>query len=371
MARSRSVADYFLVGCFFVLLAIPGGLQLIGAGTIGTQENRVLAAPPQMPVDRATLIALPHKIDAFLDDRFGLRTTLIRWNSMVRLKLGVSSASAVAIGRKHFLFYAYHPERLLEQHTGEDVYKPAELERWVATAEENRKWLAERGIAYYIVVAPDKSTIYPEYLPDYPPLPNSTTRLDQLVARLQKSPDLELIDPRQELRAAKAEHRIYPYADSHWGPRGAFIAYKMLMDRIRLRFPSAQPVALDNYDIKVEPTPGDLAAQLSLYDVLLYPEDGFYWRGKSHQLEVSRIPGKRPWGWPENHIKTDLSDKPRLLVQGDSFTDYVMGPLFLYETFKDPIYTHHNGTTLDYDLINETHPDIVVLEVAERYLTIP
>ena len=70
-------------------------------------------------------------------------------------------------------------------------------------------------------------------------------------------------------------------------------------------------------------------------------------------------------------IGTDLDDQPRILIQGDSFTDYVLGPLFLYETFKNPVYIHHNGTELNKPLIEKVKPDIVVLELAERYLMLP
>jgi hypothetical protein len=56
--------------------------------------------------------------------------------------------------------------------------------------------LAKRGIAFYILVAPDKNTIYPEKLPDYPR--GTVTRIDQLAARVRSS-DLALIDPREQL----------------------------------------------------------------------------------------------------------------------------------------------------------------------------
>ena len=56
---------------------------------------------------------------------------------------------------------------------------------------------------------------------------------------------------------------------------------------------------------------------------------------------------------------------------GDSFADYVLGPNFLYETFRDPVWTHHNLGTFNFELVKELHPDIVIFQFAERYLHSP
>ena len=66
-------------------------------------------------------------------------------------------------------------------------------------------------------------------------------------------------------------------------------------------------------------------------------------------------------------IHTNLRDRPRLLIMGNSFSDYVLGPNFLYETFRDPVWTHHNLGTSNFDL-EGGKPDLVIFQFAERYL---
>lgn len=365
-----NLGQILLVVLTAICLVLPAALQITGLAK-PPSENRTLAAPPRWPVTLTDYRTFPQRSTAFLNDHFGLRSQLVRWNSELRLDLGTSSSPSVAIGRNGFLFYAYHPERLLEQHTGEDVFTPSELEQWMKSVAADRDWLKQRGIAFYILIAPDKSTIYPELLPDYPQLPRTTTRLDQLTARLKTVQGLQVIDPRAALWRAKQTERIYPRADSHWGPRGAFIAYNELMEQVVRAFPNAHAVRLNQYKSSIVPMPGDLAFLLNLYDVLIYPEVQFQWKGRSHLISTDERPQQSDWGWPVKFIHTDLPDSPRLLVLGDSFTDYVMGPLFLYQTFRDPVYTHHNGTALDRRLIEMTRPDLVVLELAERYLRLP
>jgi hypothetical protein len=113
---------------------------------------------------------------------------------------------------------------------------------------------------------------------------------------------------------------------------------------------------------------GDLAFLLNLYEDLLYPEEALIRKGQSHLISTDQRPPQPYWGWPVKFMHTDQMENPHVVVFGDSFTDYVLGPTFLYETFRDPVYTHHRGLELDRSLIEATKPDLVILQLAERYL---
>jgi hypothetical protein len=144
------------------------------------------------------------------------------------------------------------------------------------------------------------------------------------------------------------------------------------MERVRERFPGVEPAAPQDYAIAPGPGPSDQAFLLGLHEDLSYTVER--WRRRaSHQIRtVTRNPTPGdPWGWPVRFTETDLKDKPRALIFGDSFTDYVLGPIFLYETFRDPVYTHHNGGTFDFRLVEEAKPDLVIVQFAERYLAVP
>jgi hypothetical protein len=365
--RARAWA---LVALFFGLVSIPALVQV--ANLDGPQVtiigNRMLAPPPHW-MGFAKLRELAKATDAYIDDHFGLRSRLVRLNSLARYHLGVSSTPKVVIGKDGWLFYA--AEKIMEQHTGENVFTPEELERWVAVMTANRDWLARRGIAFAIMIAPDKNTIYPEKLPAYPRPPGRTTRADQLAERLRRT-DLVLVDPRQALSEAKAQHpKAYYEGDSHWSQRGAFIAYRLLMERLQAAVPAAAAAAPEDYDIAPnQPAPADLAALLALEHDLAYTAERWT-RRATHQVRTTTRNPTPPWGWPVRFVETDLKDRPRLLAFADSFTDYVLGPSFLYETFRDPVFTHHNGGTFDFRLVDEVKPDVVVVEFAERYLALP
>src|SRR5215469_5741672 len=163
---------------------------------------------------------------------------------------------------------------------------------------------------------------------------------------------------------------VYFGGDTHWLERGAFVAYEMLMERVRKRFPSVMPYTLDDFTIVyAQPAAADLAAHLALD--LHYTVERMIPKWKSHQMAPQKTTFRPDWNWRITENQNDLTDRPRVLVFGDSFMDYVLGPHLLYETFRDPVWTFtygSNGGTLDFNLVKEVKPDIVLVQFAERYL---
>jgi hypothetical protein len=346
------------------MLLAPLITQITGFAADSANEKRTLAPFPTVNSLREIKL-LPKLSENYVNDRFGLRSQLVHFNNLMRYRLGISSTRDVVVGKDGWLFYT--ADRLMEQHTGADIFTPAELENWVKWMEADRDWLAKRGIAFYIIIAPDKNTLYPEKLPDYPR--GAVTRIDQLAARLKQS-DLEFIDPRDELfRVKAAGEMVYTPGDTHWNERGAFVAYQMLMERIRKQHPSLVPYSLDDYNIAyAAPAASDLTYMLTLDKDLSYSVERMFPKWKSQQIAPQATVYRSGWGWRITENKNDLKDRPRLLVFGDSFTDYVLGPYMLYETFRDPVWTFHMGGAFNFDLVDEVKPDIVVVQFAERYL---
>ena len=353
-----------VIALFTAMVLTPFVAQLIGLTSGASTENRTLAPAPKVNSLRE-LKFLPKMSEAYVNDRFGLRQRLVHANSLIRYKLGLSSTRDVVIGKDGWLFYT--ADKLMEQHTGADIFTPVALENWVKQMEANRDWLARRGVAFYVLIAPDKNTIYPEKLPDYPR--GATTRMDQLVARLRSS-DLEFIDPRADLLRVKSQgEMVYTPGDTHWSERGGLVAYELLMQRVQKKFPSIVPLTLDDFTKSVgTPMAADMAYLLALDNDLKYQVERLTPKRKSRQTAAQSVVFRPGWGWRITENKNDLVDAPRLLVFGDSFTDYVLGPNMLYETFRDPVYTHNNGGTFNFNLVREFKPDIVVVEFAERYL---
>jgi hypothetical protein len=329
-------------------------------------ENRVLAPPPAVRSIKE-FRNFPKMAEAYVNDRFGLRSELVHLNSLWRYRMGISSTPSVVIGSDGWLFYT--ADKLMEQHTGSDIFSPPELENWVHWMEVTRDWLAQRNIGFYVLIAPDKDVIYPEKLPLFPRRANGTTRLDQLAERLTRS-TIEYIDPTAALIKAKlAGVPVYIEADSHWTEQGAFVAYSMLMEHIRKRYPNVEPLHSDDYTVtQGRPIATDLLRLLALEDDFRYTVERLILKRQRPTLGPPVISMRPGWAWRVVETKTQLPDKPRVLVFGDSFTDYVLGPGMLYETFHQPVWTFHFGGMFNFNFVREFQPDLVIFQTASRYL---
>ena len=103
-------------------------------------------------------------MEAYFNDHFGFRKRLIRWYRLWRLDLfrdqkGFRSVIAGKDG-----WYYFNENQMVEHYRGTLQFTPEQLQDWQKYLESYREWLAQRGIKFLFVVAPDKESIYPENL---------------------------------------------------------------------------------------------------------------------------------------------------------------------------------------------------------------
>ena len=129
--------------------------------------------------------------------------------------------------------------------------------------EARRDWIAARGGKYVFVVAPDKHSIYPEYLPEWVVKSAQPSKLDQLLAHLRAHSSVTVLDLRPALLAAKKSGPTYLQTDTHWNKFGAFIGYQQLMQTLQGQLPGMNPLPLEAFDRKkIVRRGGDLAVCL-------------------------------------------------------------------------------------------------------------
>ena len=86
---------------------------------------------------------------------------------------------------------------------------------------------APPGIAYQLVIAAEKHSVYPEHLPTWIPAARKTDQIGQLVAYLKTNSTVPVLDLRVPLRLAKTNLLTFHVTDTHWNDYGAFIGYEV------------------------------------------------------------------------------------------------------------------------------------------------
>lgn len=360
-----------LVGVFAAALGLPGVEML--RGVIAGDATPRFTSPANLAVD----------LEVFVRRHFGFRRQLVRWHDLASLRLLRSSphdgsgftesrlhamspgpwSSRVLLGKDGWLFVA--GGRPLESYRRTRPFTDDELAAWTAVFEARRAWLAARGIAYLLVVPPDKHNVYPEHMPATIRPLRDVSHLDQLLAHLASHSTVDVVDVRPALLAAKALHPVYPRTDTHWNAFGAWAAYETMIARLGRHFRGLSPWPLADFGVDhVEHDGGDLADALGLADVLREERVQLAPRRPRRARVVERHP---PSAAPTavwrvtRHAEADL---PRLVMFHDSF-GFALAP-FLAEHFAEARF--HLYRSFDPALVEAHHPDVVVDEMVERWL---
>ncbi len=256
-------ATAFVVAIWLPLLDMWIGLD----GSPRISEKRELLEWPKS-WDIGDLDELPEELEAYYSDHFGFRNALIWLNGRLRRLTGANPLDTrVVIGKSDWLYL--NSGELMDDRRAVLLYSEDALEQRARTLVRRQRQLSEMGIRYLYVVAPDKHSIYPEFLPDRVRQANGFDRTQQLIEYLRDNTDLELVDLRRDLLAAKPERQLYNSNDTHWNEYGAYIAYRSVQQRVAEWYPAATPFPLDDFEVSFERRSGDLAAMLGLQDTMI------------------------------------------------------------------------------------------------------
>lgn len=266
--RAR-LRDWTLIALFCAGLGVPA------VRTVAAPESRAPEREWRPPIpfpERAanlrTLAAFPRGFDEWMNDHFAFRARLLLAHSWVKYYwFHVAPAGPIAVGRDGWIFLdgVDHRETARRMHP----FTEEDLARWQALLERRQRFLAERGIRYVVAIAPEKGTIYPEYLPPNWTRVHERSRYDQLVEHMRAHSDVALLDLRPALRAAREQGLVYYPLGSHWNEMGSYVGYREIMARVAEWFPEAAPKNLDDFDIVTSEEQGDTWAEKLYLDRIL------------------------------------------------------------------------------------------------------
>jgi alginate O-acetyltransferase complex protein AlgJ len=155
-------------------------------------------------------------------------------------RLRASPVAEVVLGTHGWLYYVGPAgEKLLDRHVrGREPLSQDELDRWREFLLERARRFRSIGARYVFVIAPNKESIYPEYLPEWIGPSVGPSHLDQLMAHMKSATDVTVIDLRPALLAEKKVSVVYFKADTHWNTRGAYAAYREITRVLAPDFPA-------------------------------------------------------------------------------------------------------------------------------------
>ncbi len=359
---------WLLASSFLAALWLPLADTWIGLDPAPkVVELRVPAAWPEFSWAPEVVRQLPKAIESYYDDHFGFRNSLIRLNNRLRLITGSNLHDTPVIVGKDEWVYINAGGGLLDDRRAVRLYTDAELEEYGKQLVQRRDLLAALGIPYLYVLAPDKHSVYPEFLPDRIRRAREVDRTDQLMNHLETRTDLDVLDLRKVLLPAKREQTLYSSNGSHWNDYGAYLAYVAIQNRVAERFPAVAPLPLDAFEVAPQRRRGDVARMLGLADLMFSDYLEVKLRGPSRSAEtkegVAGLKGLPKHRQPFAHEIEDPT-LPRVVMFRDSFTNALLP--FLGQHYQRIAYYWTNFIPM---VVRHEKPDLVIEERAERQAT--
>jgi len=227
---------------------------------------------------------------------------------------------------------------------------------------EKNNWLTNKGISFYIAIAPNKLTTYDSLIPitNY----NRNTKLMQLDS-LCKKLDINFINMGAKFKEYPSL-RLYHKTDTHWNGNGGFLGYDVSMDSIRKDFPKVNFKKFKINNIKSWSKTESIG---DLNEMLYNPKKEVYIHTDPLKINAEIVQDKL--SVPNNYRKDPKNYEIRLknklgkltfLAFRDSFFGY--SSHFFSENFEESIYIWNH--IFDKQIIEKENPDIVFFELVER-----
>lgn len=338
---------------FLILTVSPHLTYLFAQKYIDTEnyENRNTEKMPALNADNFE--AFPAAFEDYYNDNIPYRNQLIRLNNSIDyFVFQQSSNDKVLLGKDGWLFYTSDGNPV-EQSLGYWLFSEEELKTIADNLTVTKEALASREIEFVLFIAPNKETIYTEYLPEEYEKIREETSVDQLVKYLRENTDIRVVYPKEEILEAKEKDPdtlLYYKLDSHWNAIGGYIGAESLARELGVNLEPREKLSITPNGI----SDGDLS------DILhIKIKDGdieYFLRGEVKAEVIS-------WDFNTEFIyHTEKGRSEKLFVRRDSYGT-ALAPA-IAKCYKDSRFVHKNSfqeqQILNYDA------DVFVLETVER-----
>lgn len=306
-----------------------------------------------------------------VSERFNGRKQLIQIFNTFRLRMGDSVFPRVIIGEKQWIYLV--AGETIQDYQKTSTWKTKELESLQKNLDKITADFQERGAVFLIVIAPNKSTIYPQYMPQEIKIIGDSSNLDVFLDYMKKHGKTKILDLRPALQEASQEEPVFFKTDSHWNYMGSYIAYRELIKSLSARYPQLQPVPLSSFSKQnigevVRDMPGTLGfLGVQENTIIISPASD----APIHTLDMPTVYSRR--------FRFSFNDSQqqslKALIYHDSFFLPVV-PL-LETNFSQTISIQLDPRiqqltpNIYWGLgwVDQQHPDILIYEVVERSLT--
>lgn len=343
----KAIKKYYIIA-FIILSILP--FVLLPVLSSNLDENRTLQSLPSFIAKEGGInLKWFGEIQDYVADHFAFREVLVEADSCVKQKvLNTPSDSQVIFGEGDWLFYS----ATLDDYAGCEL-TDEEFDTIAANLSGACARLTKAGKKPLVLIVPNKSRVYSEYMPKSYGEPREMCNLTRL-QYLMKEQGIPYVDAAKILTEGKATDELYLHGDTHWNNTGARLVLNAVYEAwgIDARhelggYSISNTHEGDLYDM-IYPTSDYLEAQRDYSDV---DENTFKYR-------------KKPKSMDDMEINTSSEDAAAtsVFVYRDSF-GRAMIP-YMSQIFGECTYVR--STPYDVNKALSSDAEYVLIEIVER-----
>ncbi len=313
---------FSLIFCFIIAFPL---LQMVSGvlPEVRVEEKRILAPFPELTLEQQAV----EDLTAYVNDNFGFRGSLIFLNNFIDLKVfGISPNKEVIIGRAGWLYYRPSYESNMLMVNGVEALSVAKK------IKNFQQKITGDGKKFVFVLAPDKESIYPEFLREE----LVGEKNYEVIMGALKIEGVNTFDGLEVLRKAKKSGNgkavpVYSKNDTHWTRYGLFLTINEVLKAL-------DRDVIDLGGLEDVQRIGDLSRLLGFNSFETVPQPVI--------------------------VKDEIVADERVLIFHDSFFDNEMYFNLVFINFKK-IHWLTGSIRQAYENLKNSH-DVVILEIAER-----
>ena len=227
MKRSVSIIYIIIV---IAVLAVPSVGMIFAKSEWSVETTSLAEAPSLIREDGKLNKQVLSDAGNYFEDHFFARPALITANSLIRKNVFASSANEkIVVGKDGWLFYGGE----LSNYHGSYVIDDRGLRNIAHNLGLARDYLKNLGIDLVFTIPPNKSSLYPEYMPYYMIKNDQAGNAERLKPYLEEEgiAYADLFEAFED-----AGEVLYFKEDTHWNNQGALLTYNTVMDTVSESF---------------------------------------------------------------------------------------------------------------------------------------
>jgi alginate O-acetyltransferase complex protein AlgJ len=276
-------------------------------------------------------------------------------------------------GKDGWLFLYGGANEVHRYYTDQHFFNSKKMDEWKNLLLNRKSEMKKLDIEYLHVLAPEKISVYPEFL-DSNFKTTSLNPISKIFSKYNDELNHFVVNPIPYFNKIKNEgNLLYWKTDTHWTFFGAVAAFQLILSKLNLELPPYFS-QISSLSSKLQL---DLGSKLATKPKELYTTVNFNKHAKRvYANELVKINESNIDNKIDFHVGCNVyfensnqhAIQKSVIIFGDSFSEYrphLLTGLFA-ESFKEVHFVW--STSIDYKYIKRIKPNIVISEIAERFM---